>query len=423
MKIHVSTVKQANRVDYVLRYWDGKRHLNIPRASYKRFESREEAEKYAKSKNAIETLLPHSRALKNLEWKSEFHDFNELIESFTHSYLKTKCKNSWKESLTYLNNYVLPYFLGQKKENNLNLWYQSFFSFKYWLEKDARTTRGNRPLSPSTINHCIRTLNSFIKHSSMVGKVDLSKASIKCAGIEQDRIDACARKYEDVIKASEFQSIYEKLSVSKEIFLCLLNTGMRFNEIYSLPLNALYKGDEKLSPVIKDAFYKMGKKIYGYIYLESQIKHKHRTRNDDHSIDRKPLKSKRAISPKYARLIPIVDELTWTVLSKRRNESLREFKAKKFNSSDPNDYFLFGEFNLNKVRKEFHILTNYEFHACRHSFVTFLLKNLLDHDVAGAETIVREITGHKSKAFERYSHILEDMNRSATDEENLKDEF
>ncbi len=83
------------------------------------------------------------RGKRELEWRKEFYNFNELLIQFAKDRVK-KSKRSIQNNIFYLSNYVFPFYLSEVKENNLDLWDHHFETFKDWLENDARQTKISR---------------------------------------------------------------------------------------------------------------------------------------------------------------------------------------------------------------------------------------------------------------------------------------
>lgn len=411
MSIHVAVRKMKNgETKFYLRYYEGKTHKNIPKHLYPKFKTHAEALKYADSENAKKHLEKHSKGLKRIEWKNKFFNFNELLNDYLVWQTK-QAPNSYMSNVTYLSNYVYPYFLGELELSDVNVWHKSFQSYTDWLEGVTAPKTG-KGLTYSTKNACIRTLNGFIKFLLAYNLIDPSVGRITCKAFKQSLVRQNARSYKDVIAKNEYELLKETLGVSKDFFIVLYNTGMRFNELYSLPITAIHKGDEKVMDSIKKPFKKLGKTIYGYIYLESQMKEQSEYRDKNTgNIKRKPLKSKNGISHANSRTIPITDLETWEILRKYQTRAKHEWKERIHLSSEPNDYLLF-DIEMNKLRKDFASKTKKTFHSARHSFTTFLVRDFVEEGLS-AEIAIRPITGHKSDAFHGYVHIVEEMNIKA----------
>ena len=107
---------------------------------------------------------------------------------------------------------------------------------------------------------------------------------------------------------------------SIEFCYVLLNTGLRLNELFSLQAVNLEADLENLKPLILKPFYTLGKTIYGYIHLESQMQNPEKKyfRDKKGHISRKPLKCRKAITAEDNRIVPITDKLTWEILLKLR---------------------------------------------------------------------------------------------------------
>lgn len=214
-------------------------------------------------------------------------------------------------------------------------------------------------------------------------------------------VQETARGYEDIIHDDEYESLSKKLGESRDFFVVLYNTGMRFNELYSLPFNAIYEDNEDFPEFMREKFDDLNKEIYGYILLESQIKDKVLKRNKNGQIKRKPLKGRKKISYKDGRIIPIMDAEAWNIIVENYNRAYDEHKKREFISSDKADYLLFNV-EMNRLRRDFLKHCKKGFHACRHSFVTNLVGETRDM------VITKAITGHKSDAFFKYLHIFEE---------------
>lgn len=411
MSIHV--VPRTNKkgvTSYYLRYYEGKSHKNVPRHLYPKFKSHAEAIAYIDSKNANGELLNHSRGVKALEWKNKFFNFNELLISYK-NWQKKEAPNSYQSNVTYLTNYVYPYFLSERELSDVNSWHKHFKEYTDWLEQVTAPKTGKK-LTYSTMNACIRTLNGFIKFLVQYNKIGALEGSIKCHGFKQSLVRQNVRTYKDVITESEFENLKKSLGLSKEFFIVLYNTGMRFNELYSLPVSAIHKGSDNIKDLIKKPFRTLGKTIYGYIYLESQIKNKTSYRdNKTGHIGRKPLKSKDKICHANSRTIPITDLETWEIIKKQHAKAKKDFQERVHLSSDPNDYLLFN-IDVNKLRRDFSSKTKKSFHCARHSFTTFLVRDFVENGLS-AEMAIRPITGHTSDAFHGYVHVVEEMNMKA----------
>lgn len=406
--MHVQKKKLASGVRYYLRYWKDGKNKCIPKHLYPDFKTKVEALTWIKNNQAKVgaklDLKKYTEAKKRHEWRNNFHDFNELGEMYR-IWQKREAPNSWKNNMFYLENYVYGYFLNIKDMNNINTWHTEFANYRNWLEFKATTLRTEDLISYSTKNHCIRTLNNFLKCMEEHRLLD-PKLNMTCRAFAQKLVDENARTYKDIISEEEYQALKKKLVYSKDFFTILYNTGMRFGELYSLPISAIRKGTNKLPRVFVDELeIKHNKKIYGYIYLKSQLKVKNmRKRDNKGELKRKPLKGRDNMGYENARLIPITDKETWNIIVRNYNISLDEFKKKKYKSTNMDDYLLLSDLSATKLRVEFRKHCTKGYHSTRHSFASYFTGMTLN------QTLCRIILGHKNEAFERYNHIYEAWN-------------
>ena len=232
------------------------------------------------------------------------------------------------------------------------------------------------------------------------------------------------RTFKDVILEPEMRRVYEamkKINVAAaEFFLVLWHTGMRFSELYGLPMTALYRGDIK-AEALRDELAKCNIEYKGYLYLDSQPETDDRKRAEDKSIPRKPLKACKEIGPKWGRVIPIRTTELWNILVARHRVQNDE-RLKKTYGGDKASYVLFGDLEYNKavntLKQAYESLglAPKSYHCCRHSFTTLLVGETRSF------FLVRSITGHrKDKSFEKYLHIFESISMEAQQEEQELD--
>lgn len=443
--MHIQEKKLANdKIGYYIRYRDKKGKLQtLPRNMYPQFKTRLAAEKWLRSEKAKILagkldVRKYNEAKKNAEWRKKFHDF-ELLFILFEDYQKGRAPNSWENNMHYLEHYVFRYFLNSQRVNNVNIWYKHFSRYKRWLKNHAKRIDNEEPISYSTRNHCIRTLNNFLRFMVEEDILD-RKNFFTCEAFNQKLVDENARTYEHVITEEDFLEIKSKMETDEkdssipgkllkkypviikglkdahlkvegtpsEFFTVLFNTGMRFNELFSLDMAAIHAGDEDLPDYVIETYtQKMKKKIYGYIILESQAASKNCIKRDSNGhIERKPLKDRTKMDSRNGRMIPISDAETWNILVDRYKVAESLHIARFFTSTEEADYLLFN-MSSSKIRKSFRKYCDKGLHACRHSFTTML---------AGQSReimMTRAITGHKSSAFEGYLHIYEEWMQKA----------
>jgi integrase len=383
---------------------DGKRR-RLKSTEHPHFTDYEEAETWAKSQEAFK-VSQRARSLKKLEWRSKYYQFDELLEKFRNHY-KAKAPNSYITTTRYLELFVFPFFLTKKRASNVNDWHLSRNEFRDWLQTEATPSSSKKMrLAAGTINNIILSYNAFLTYLSDYNLID-ADTFLKCATLPTHLINY--RGYEDVIDEAERDRIFvnlEEIDVGvAEFFYILWHTGMRFSELFTMPMNYLYAG--KLEGSLHDELKKHDIKYFGYIVLESQAEHDDRRRESDLSIKRKPLKSAKEISPKHFRTIPIMNLKAWNILAARFKRAEESHKKREFGPNKIN-YMMFegtswNVANLALAKAQEKLKTKRKsYHCCRHSFTTFLVGKTRSIFLA------RAITGHRTmKAFELYLHTYE----------------
>jgi integrase len=403
------------------------------------FESREEAERWAKSQAAS---IESKRAFiaQREEWKKRYYDHSELLSLFER-YQQEQAPNSWESSVGHIRQWVFYYFLTLHDRPNLNDWHIWHQDFRNWLKSDARNVvkRKQQPLATSTVNNIIASFNCFME--CLIAHKRIDPTTIK--KLKSFRPDFKARRgIEDIIPEDELRGLIAILKerserfnnqtlnqkggrtrhmdpkVTAEFLYVLWNTGLRFNELFGLPMKAIHKGDIKHQLVSRE-LKTNGIIPIGYIYLDSQTEEaKFHTRGQFGEIPRKPLKSMKEISAKNSRTIPIESPEVWNILAARYQRQNILLKERR-HGADQNNYLLFEDLNWNEARADLAQafkdmkLPNKGFHACRHSFATLLVGR------TGSQTLTRLITGHRTyKSFERYLHIFEEVSRAAEQSSN-----
>jgi len=396
--------QSSGKTKWYLRYWEKGELKNICKKTYPDFWTKKDALKWIKSKKGMKELdfvKRHSDGIKWLKWKNDYAKINDLLEDFK-EYHKENAPNSYMSAISYLEKYVIRFYIDIQKENNLKYWCRYHEEFRKFLKEKAFKVGTKTAIAYSTKNHCIRAYNNFMKFLKKKHYIE-PHDYVPCESFAEHLVNQNARGYEDIINLKEYGTLCEKLKESKEYFMVLYNSGMRFHELYSLPMSAVYEDNDNFPEFMREKFTSLGKSIYGYILLESQMKYKtiKRKKKTGH-IERKPLKGRRAITFKDARIIPIMDMDTWNIIVQNYNRAFDEHKKREFISSKENDYLLFNV-NDSRLRRDFLLHCKKGFHACRHSFVTNLVGETRDM------IITKAITGHKSDAFFKYLHIYEEI--------------
>lgn len=404
--MYIQKRKNKEGTYYSFSYLDENgRRIRLKRSEHPHFTKLEDAQAWAKSQEAYKASMK-AKIEQRLSWKKKYYQFDELLEKYL-KYQKKQAPNSWRNSRIYMEHYVLHFFLEIKKANNVNTWHILFNEFCDWLEEDALTTRTEQQISYSTANHVIRTLNTF---ATFLTKYNLMNPenNITCPAFPESKLNY--KDFSDVIEEDEFTSVHFKLKqinpAAADFFHVLYKTGMRFNELFSLPMSSLFSGE--LEGPIHEEMTTHKLKYYGYIILESQCSSQSRVREKDGTLKRKPLKGRRSIHPKNNRTIPLADKTSWNILARRYKVQKELFNKREFGPG-PTDYLLFDDLKYNDavraLRQAYEDLRREpkSFHCCRHSYATYLVGRTRSYFLA------RAVLGHRSDAFDRYNHIYEQI--------------
>lgn len=388
---------------------EGGKRTRLSPAKHPKFLTKAEALAWVRTQGAY-LAAQRARMAKKLEWRDKYYDFVKLEVEFI-AWYKKRAPNSWKSTSLYLV-FMFEFFLNQKHAGNVNQWNLLHQEFRDWLEESARGTKLKtaKKLSYSTINHCIRTLNNFQTFLVAYKHMD-HEARVVCECFPQHLIGK--RSWEDVITKDEFALVHSRLAMRDpdvaDFFYVAYWTGMRFSEIRGLPMSYLYGG--QLEGPIADELKKHGLNHYGYIVLESQLEGKAVVRTAG-SVSRKPLKTKKKISPENARTIPILDKECWNILARRYKTQKVQLVTLVYGHNKDN-YLLFDELPMSRLNKGLvevyrHLgLKPKSFHCCRHSRATYLVGETRSFFLGKA------MLGHKSDVHEDYIHIYALINLKA----------
>ena len=389
----------------------------LPQDQVPELASEEEARAWAKSQTAIHSARKAHIANK-LAWKTKYYQFSELIELYA-KWQQPRAPNTYKSNVYYLEQWIFPFFLNEKSSNNVNNWHLYLQEFVDWLQTDDALVKKRRTtkLAASTVNNIVKTLNTFLACLVSYHKIDPDSVR-KAPTLPEHTLNR--RTFADVILEPEMRNVHAKMSElfmpAADFFLVLWHTGMRFSELFGLPMSGLFKGDVPSKP-LHDELRKCGIDYVGYIYLESQPENDDKRREADGTIKRKPLKSSKTISPKNARIIPIRTKEVWNVLALRYRAQQEMLLAKQF-GADKINYMLFEDLSWNRanltLQKTYAALKleMKPYHCCRHTFTTLLVGETRSF------FLTRSITGHKKdKSFERYLHIFERLGIEAQQNE------
>ena len=344
------------------------------------------------------------------DWKNKYVEYSVLINEFKSKWMPARAPNSFRNTLFYLENYVLYWFLTKSQLNNVLLWPDYYHDFKNWLNEEAvLTSNKHQKISNIGKRNCINALNNFLK---FLKDKKVIKSIEHCSALVGNR--KFKRTIDDVVLPDEFELIYaELLNIDVEIahyYRVLYFTGMRSNEAFGLSLDDFLPGKPES---ITDSFKDYGYQCFGYIVLESQPK-EYPVRNErTNRVVRKPLKSKLDISPEHSRTIPIIDKEAFNILAQCFNREANLLE-KRIYGGNKKDYLFFPNISKTKVRNA--LIEAYRNlkkkpkspHCLRHSRATLLAgetKNFL---------LIQQWLGHtKQETTMQYVHLAGLLNKKA----------
>lgn len=379
----------------------GKR-IRLKKSEHPHFTELAKAEIWAKSHEAYQHSQLATVRLK-MVWLEKYADFAELIPQFE-AWQAKRAPNSYAEAVRYLKHYVFPFFLTEKHENNVNHWHTLHTDFLLYLEAATAIRGGN--LSYSSKNNCVAAYNSFTKF--LLSKNLIHPSNVTTCPKFGDHL-VTRREIESVIEDDEFERIYQHLltvdTATADFWLIARGTGMRFNELFGLDIGSLYKGHTTGSLHAELEAHKI--EYYGVIVLQDQPESAARLRDDKGVIARKPLKSRKTISPKNNRTIPIMDKEVWNTLA-RRHIAEKAKMTKGVYGSDIKNYVFFDDTNksrlgntLREACETLNLPLARTYHDLRHTFTTMLVGKTRSF------FLTKTILGHRSDAFDSYNHIFE----------------
>ncbi len=230
------------------------------------------------------------------------------------------------------------------------------------------------------------------------------------------------RDADSLIPRKEFDHIYKRMLELDEqsaiFYQTCYFTGMRFNEVFGLSIDDLFPGEIE-DNVLNKILEQHDIEYYGYIVLQDQPSDKARKRNADGTIERKPLKSKKSISEKNNRIIPITDKDLYNNLVKLYKKQ-KELQKNKVYGHESKNYVLFDELNVSMPKRfleSAYSLSGFQyktFHCCRHTRATELV-GLTQNFI-----LAKYWLGHsRQETTERYTHIFQQSNRQVKNKEKL----
>jgi len=200
---------------------------------------------------------------RRLTWEKEYYNFAKLLDQYE-KVQKKSAPNSWQNSVFYMKHYVLPFFLTQKKLNNIELWEDNFDEFRDWLERKARKIRSGDLISYSSKNHAIKSLNTFLTH---LYQKKLIHRVTKCDSFGAHLINK--RTLDDVVYPHEMEAVYQKLidqghKQEAIYFRFLFFSGMRLSEGLAISIADIFQGELPGNQLLSKKLKIHNIKYYGY---------------------------------------------------------------------------------------------------------------------------------------------------------------
>lgn len=401
---------------YSFLYWDdqNKKRKRLKKTDTAHVKTEKQAEVFAQKWNRKHDAAKY-RIKRRMEWREKHHDMAELLDKYI-AERKKKAPNSWTNDAYWLEKYCFYFFVENKSLNNLDVWSEHFNAFRDWLEEasslrslkgQTREAEGGRVLSYSSKNHCIKSLNTFLR--AMVPE-NLEKFA-SCPYFSRDLLNR--KGIEFYVTEKDAEEVEEKLreidANSADFFRVLYHTGLRLNEGLGLSLKTLRPGIPE-DKTVKKAIERFQMDCFAYLVLESQPASSVAIRDTDGKIKRKPLKGRKKIDLRNNRLIPISDAKSAGILMAAYDRCKSELEKDRYGNSG-DDYLLFEGLNKNifsnNLKKAYLSLKKpYRSpHSLRHSFATNLIGR-----TDGDPWFTAHVLGHSLRSPEvtmRYNHLWE----------------
>lgn len=374
-------------------------------------------------KKILKTLnIQLIQAKKRADWLDKYDDFNKLFDDYS-AWAKKEIPRGHKTNIAHIKNYVLRWYIGERNLNNIETWPQFFYEFRNWISKTKplrSNSKDSKRLAVNTQNNIIKALNSFtLWYSETTGLPRLAtckefheKTTFK-KGLEATWKEEDLTLMEGLLRNSN-HALNEKLYV---LFRLLHTSGMRLNEALGLHIGTIcFDGYPEQEEALFNDISKAGLDIYGYILLKDQPALKRLRDKKTNRIPRIPLKTKKEITPKNNRYIPLFDKDTALNLLKMvKNQSKSEDYIKKKYGTNYEDYLIFEGLHYSTLYTELKKITSNDpdakhlkkktIHDLRHTASTNISRL-----TKGATRIGEKVLGHSSKKInERYTHLAQEI--------------
>jgi integrase len=395
-----------------------KRSEPIPKEKTEHIRTAAEADEF----NRIYSTGLNSTKLRiemKLAWKSKHHNLMQLRKKFEKS-RKEDAPNTWKGSMMYFDQYIVPFFAEVKECNNINNWSLYFEDFKEHLLKvkkvKAASMGRNETLAYNTRNHIINTLNKFLEYMSKIRECEVQP---KMSNFPDHLMNV--RTVEDIYSPEEYSAVVDWLQehdpAVAELFIVLRHTGLRINEAFGLSMNDILDDVPDLES-LKRGLETFNIHAHGHIWLRTQpllASIRTPTEFKDRfgkvwtagSVPRKDLKHKDKKTEDHKhRYIPIENTAAWNILVGRYEEQSDLLEQKVHGKLLP-DYLLFDGLYYQRVWKSVNAACEAvripikSPHCLRHTFATELAEKTL-----GNAMMIGTILGHMDQeTTAKYMHL------------------
>lgn len=378
---------------------------SVPRRKSGLFSTKKEAFEWAE-KNICKIIDGNTRFISRQKWRLNdkvLRQFNEYS-----IWRKAEYSRSYRYELTVLSNYVIPFFMNEQGLNDPNKWGEFGEEFTSWLQGSAKKKDG-KLLAKNTVQRIVSAGNQFLKW--MCRKKYIAYANYRPFELIHSR-NHQRRSHQDLISDEVFHKVHAYMKTKSQLYADMWyvqgRMGFRISELIGLAFHWL---SHTCPSFIAEEFRANNIKVFGSIYLESQIAKQDVVRDKFGGFPRAPLKGRPAIGVEFSRTVPVLDNELWKILFRCYEVQVELWSAKvKKYGEEKDNYLLFDGAQSNAYReliKEAFLsigLVSTGTHIHRHTLSTKLAALKINSKVAEL------CLGHNAAAHERYVLIVAQVN-------------
>lgn len=358
--------------------------------------SKKDAEKI-KRQLELQLGILQAKSKKRFEFLQKFNNQEKLFEAFK-EYRAKNNPRSFNQDVSWMKNYVFPFFIGKLNLNHPSMWFEHWQEFHEEIKIPIRRNTKGRELSTNSKDNIVRAANAFI---CFVEQKEMGSPIKRIPQFKNE--EKGARGIESLYTESEINSVVREFRsrghvVYGDLFYIISNTGQRVGEAMGLfdldvIIGVVPKQEKWIFYTLKDKT-----EIFGYILLKSQ------PFNLNHMIidgvaKRYPLKGRKKIAAEYNRIIPIIS-LETAKLFQKYKRSVRA-SGLLFEGCGYSEFYSI----FNEIKAGLNLPRERDFHSLRHTFATRFVR-LCDGDPRIAEKVL----GHSdAKLTQRYNHLAEEL--------------